>query len=138
MSVIRLGDYPTRAENQFGDGTVAVLDGVPVNPNGVFQVSIDPGGGRGGVKIRPADQFDSSGPGGLEASRVPAIARLKRKHPLVESRKRLAFGQPHRQADSGQLAGVLEFIYVSRDIGIALTVQRCWAESEGQLAAVTA
>jgi hypothetical protein len=101
-----------RAENEFGDG---VASGIAVNPNGGLHIAIDPRISAGSIKLRLTNQFDSLGPGGVEASRVPAVAGFKREHPRVEGRKCLPIGDPNRQADFGQFAGVFEFIHVLRD-----------------------
>ena len=45
-----------------------------------------------------ADQFDGFSSGGVEASGAPAVAGLKREHPVFEDRKGFAFGHPNRQA----------------------------------------
>jgi hypothetical protein len=68
VGIIRFRSDPTRAENQFGDGVAA---GVAVNPNGGSHIPVDPGVGPRGIELGLADQFDSFGPGGGEASRVP-------------------------------------------------------------------
>jgi hypothetical protein len=54
VCVIRFRDHPTRAENQFGDGAIAGLEGVGVNPNGALYVPLDPGIGTMS-KVLPSD-----------------------------------------------------------------------------------
>ena len=135
------GSGVTQREPKTSLGTALPLwsdGGVAVNPNGGLQILVDPGVGPGGIELRLADQFDSFGPGGVEASRVPEVAGLQREHPAVEGRKRLALGHPNRQANFGQFAGVLEFIHVPGDVRIALAVQRRRTQRKGQLAVVAA
>src|ERR1051325_1284677 len=67
---------------------------------------------------------------------MPAITGFQREHPLIERRKGLAFGDPNRQSDFGQFARIFEFIHVARNIRIALSVQRRWAQGKGELAVI--